>query len=69
MSRRRHSQTEQYDAGVRWSAFANMKLIAGIFNVEKPYFDLDAAGFFSELGAVEHRGVEAFARRQIRTTT
>ena len=51
-------QTEQYDAGLRWAAFANMKLIAGIFNVEKPYFDLDAAGFFTELGTVEHRGVE-----------
>jgi iron complex outermembrane receptor protein len=51
-------ETEQYDAGVRWSAFANMKLIAGVFNVEKPYFDLDAAGFFRELGTVEHRGVE-----------
>jgi iron complex outermembrane receptor protein len=51
-------ETEQYDAGVRWSAFANMKLIAGVFNVEKPYFDLDAAGFFTELGAVKHRGVE-----------
>ena len=51
-------QTEQYDAGVRWDAFANMKLIAGVFNIEKPYFDLDAAGFFTELGTVEHRGVE-----------
>jgi iron complex outermembrane receptor protein len=51
-------QTEQYDAGLRWAAFAKMKLIAGIFNVEKPYFDVDAAGFFTELGAVEHRGVE-----------
>jgi iron complex outermembrane receptor protein len=51
-------ETEQYDAGVRWDAFANMKLIAGIFNVEKPYFDLDGAGFFRELGTVEHRGVE-----------
>jgi iron complex outermembrane receptor protein len=51
-------ETEQYDAGVRWDAFANMKLIAGVFNVEKPYFDVDAAGFFSELGTVEHRGVE-----------
>src|SRR4029078_5944092 len=28
------------------------------FNVEKPYFDLDAAGFYKELGTVEHRGVE-----------
>jgi iron complex outermembrane recepter protein len=51
-------QTEQYDAGIRWTAFANMKLIAGVFNIEKPYFDLDAAGFFSELGTVEHRGIE-----------
>jgi iron complex outermembrane receptor protein len=51
-------ETQQYDAGLRWAAFANMKLIAGIFNVEKPYFDLDQAGFFTELGTVEHRGVE-----------
>jgi iron complex outermembrane receptor protein len=51
-------ETQQYDAGLRWAAFANMKLIAGIFNVEKPYFDLDAAGFFTELGTVEHRGIE-----------
>src|SRR6185436_20940801 len=51
-------ETQQYDAGLRWAAFANMKLIAGVFNVEKPYFDLDAAGFYKELGTVEHRGVE-----------
>lgn len=51
-------QTEQYDAGIRWAAFGEMKLIAGVFNIEKPYFDIDAAGFFSELGTVEHRGVE-----------
>jgi iron complex outermembrane receptor protein len=51
-------ETEQYDAGIRWDTFANLKLIAGVFNVEKPYFDLDAAGFFRELGTVEHRGVE-----------
>src|SRR5688572_5874321 len=51
-------ETEQYDAGVRWSAFADMKLIAGVFNIEKPYFDVDGSGFFSELGTVEHRGVE-----------
>lgn len=50
--------TEQYDAGVRWSAFANLKVIAGVFNVEKPYFNVDQNGFFSELGTVEHRGVE-----------
>ena len=51
-------ETEQYDAGVRWDTIANLKLIAGVFNIKKPYFDLDAAGFFKELGTVEHRGVE-----------
>jgi iron complex outermembrane receptor protein len=51
-------ETEQYDAGIRWDTFAHLKLIAGVFNIEKPYFDLDAAGFFRELGRVEHRGAE-----------
>jgi len=51
-------ETEQYDFGIRWDTFANLKLIAGVFNIEKPYFDLDAAGFYRELGRVEHRGVE-----------
>jgi iron complex outermembrane receptor protein len=51
-------ETEQYDAGIRWDTFANLKLIAGVFSIEKPYFDLDANGFFRELGTVEHRGVE-----------
>jgi iron complex outermembrane recepter protein len=50
--------TEQYDAGVRWSAFANLKVVAGVFNIEKPYFNVDQNGFFAELGTVEHRGVE-----------
>jgi iron complex outermembrane receptor protein len=50
--------TEQYDAGVRWAITPNVKLIAGVFHIEKPYFDLDADGYFRSLGTVEHRGVE-----------
>jgi iron complex outermembrane recepter protein len=50
--------TEQYDAGVRWKALASLTVIAGVFNVEKPYFNVDQNGFFSELGTVEHQGVE-----------
>jgi iron complex outermembrane receptor protein len=37
---------------------SDLKLIAGVFNIEKPYFDLDPSGFFKSLGTVEHRGVE-----------
>lgn len=50
--------TKQYDVGIRWEVLANLKLIAGLFSVEKPHFDVDAAGFFRALGTVEHRGVE-----------
>ena len=50
--------TRQYDAGVRLAVFSNVKLIAGVFNVEKPYFDLDSAGFFRSLGTVKHQGLE-----------
>ena len=50
--------TKQYDAGVRWALTRDVKLIAGVFNIEKPYFDLDPSGFFRSLGTVKHRGVE-----------
>ncbi len=50
--------TEQYDAGIRWTVVGNMKLIAGVFHIEKPYFDLDPSRVFRSLGAVEHQGVE-----------
>jgi iron complex outermembrane recepter protein len=51
-------RTEQYDAGMRITLPASLKLIAGVFNVEKPYFDLDPASLFRQLGTVQHRGVE-----------
>jgi iron complex outermembrane receptor protein len=50
--------TRQYDAGIRVALRTDLKLIAAVFNVEKPYFDLDAAGFFRSLGTVQHRGIE-----------
>jgi iron complex outermembrane receptor protein len=50
--------TEQYDAGIRLDVTRTLKLIAGVFNVEKPYFDLDTSGRFTSLGTVRHRGIE-----------
>jgi iron complex outermembrane receptor protein len=50
--------TKQYDAGVRLDVTTSLKLIAGVFNVEKPYFDLDTTGRFTSLGTVRHRGIE-----------
>lgn len=51
------SRTEQRDGGVR-VALGNVRLVAGVFEIERPYFSLDAAGRYGELGSVRHRGAE-----------
>ena len=35
-----------------------VKLMAGVFEISKPYFTLDGANRFASLGEVTHRGVE-----------
>ncbi len=52
-------QTSQIDAGVRIDLGGGMRLVAGLFEVSKPYFNLDANGRFDVLGDVINRGVEA----------
>jgi iron complex outermembrane receptor protein len=50
--------TKQVDAGFRYSITPKLKLVAGVFQVEKPYFNLNAANVYGELGTVRHRGIE-----------
>jgi iron complex outermembrane receptor protein len=50
--------TKQYDAAVRWAFAPATRLVAGLFNVEKPYFSLDQARLYRRLGDVRHRGAE-----------
>lgn len=50
--------TEQMDAGLRLILPRNMRLVAGLFEVTKPYFGLDNTLLFGQLGQVRHRGVE-----------
>jgi iron complex outermembrane receptor protein len=52
------SITEQIDAGVRYALTPHLKLVAGLFQVEKPYFNLNRANVFGPLGQVRHRGLE-----------
>lgn len=52
-------RTRQFDAGLRWALTDQIKLVAGVFDITKPYFNLDAAGRFDVLGDVVNRGVEA----------
>jgi iron complex outermembrane receptor protein len=51
-------RTRQIDAGLRWHA-GPLTLIAGGFEIEKPYYGLDSANIFRRLGTVTHRGLEA----------
>jgi iron complex outermembrane receptor protein len=50
--------TRQADAGIRYALTPSIKLLAGVFDVTKPYFTLDAANRYAALGDVTHRGVE-----------
>lgn len=52
-------QTRQIDAGLRIALGRDMRLVAGLFQVSKPYFNLDTSGRFDVLGEVINRGLEA----------
>lgn len=51
--------TRQFDAGIRYALTGELRLTAGLFQVSKPYFNLDDRSRFRELGRVTNRGVEA----------
>ena len=51
-------RTRQFDAGARWAITPTIRLVAGVFEVTKPFFSLDASRTFKQLGVVRHRGAE-----------
>jgi len=50
--------TNQRDAGLRYSLTPALKVLVGVFDVRKPYFNLDEQDRFDALGDVRHQGVE-----------
>jgi iron complex outermembrane receptor protein len=52
------SLTQQVDAGLRYALTPRLSLVAGVFQVEKPYFNVNTSNVFGALGTVRHRGVE-----------
>lgn len=50
--------TSQKDTGLRWAPTGKVKLVAGLFELTKPYFGFDAAQAFRQVGAIRNRGVE-----------
>lgn len=51
-------RTRQVDTGLRWTLHPKLKLVAGVFDVRKPYFNTDEANAYVVLGQVRHRGAE-----------
>lgn len=51
-------QTRQIDIGVRYGVAPHLTLVAGLFSVRKPYYNLDPALRYRDLGTVDNRGVE-----------
>lgn len=50
--------TKQWDAGLRYAFTPTLKLVAGVFDVRKPYYNLDSTSFYRRLGQFRQRGVE-----------
>ncbi len=52
------ARTWQTDAGFRFLLTSRLKLIAGVFEIEKPYFNFDTNNVDRQLGIQRARGVE-----------
>lgn len=51
-------RTTQKEAGLRWTVSPGVSLVLGVFDIEKPYFNLDGSDRFRQLGAIRRRGLE-----------
>ncbi len=58
-------RTRQTDVGLRYDLTGDMRLVAGLFSIDKPYFNLDPAQVFRELGSNTNRGAEMSLAGQV----
>jgi hypothetical protein len=52
-------ETQQLDFGLRYALTPRLRMILGYFSIEKPYFNLDGAQLYRQLGQERHAGIEA----------
>jgi iron complex outermembrane receptor protein len=50
--------TNQIDAGLRYQLLPRLQLVTGVFQINKPYFDLDRLNVYRLVGHTSNRGVE-----------
>lgn len=58
--------TSQVEAGIKYALTPRLTLIAGGFSITKPYYNLDPAQRYRQLGNLRNRGVELSLTGQIR---
>lgn len=58
--------TRQIEAGAKLAITPRLTLIAGVFSITKPYFNLDPALRYRQLGSLRNRGIELSLTGQIR---
>ncbi|MFC3099043.1 TonB-dependent receptor domain-containing protein [Alteraurantiacibacter palmitatis] len=58
-------RTRQTDLGIRYAFPGNIRLVAALFTISKPYFNLDENQVFRELGSNTNRGAELSLAGQI----
>jgi iron complex outermembrane recepter protein len=59
------ARTWQADAGVRYLLTPQVKLIAGVFEIDKPYFNLDTSNVDRALGRQRASGLELSASGEV----
>ena len=58
--------TRQVEGGVKLALTPHMTLIAGAFSITKPYYNLDSAQRYRQLGSLNNRGIELSLTGQLR---
>ncbi len=58
-------RTRQTDVGLRYALPSNIRVVAGLFQITKPYYNLDPSQVFRDLGSNTNRGVELSLAGQI----
>ncbi|HEX4847730.1 MAG TPA: hypothetical protein VFV30_06275 [Novosphingobium sp.] len=58
-------RTRQFEAGLKYAVTPRLTLIAGAFSITKPYYNLDPALRYRQLGSLRNRGLEFSLTGQI----
>lgn len=52
------TRTEQIDAGFRYTIKPGLRIVGGVFEIKKPFFNINTNNFFLQVGDVRHQGAE-----------